>query len=35
MLVAAFVGLEEMHRIYAHAIASDIGFSFGDAMLLR
>ncbi len=36
MLVAAFVGLEEMHRIYAHAIASDYRFySFGDAMLLR
>tara|TARA_B100000989_G_scaffold27863_1_gene17947 strand:- start:3589 stop:4614 length:1026 start_codon:yes stop_codon:yes gene_type:complete len=36
MLVAAFVGLEEMHRIYAHAIASEYRFySFGDAMLLR
>lgn len=36
MLVAAFVGLEEMHRIYAYAIASEYRFySFGDAMLLR
>ena len=36
MLVAAFVGLEELHRIYAHAIASEYRFySFGDAMLLR
>ena len=36
MLVAAFVGLEEMHRIYAHAIASEYRFySFGDAMLLK
>ena len=36
MLVAAFVGLEEMHRIYDYAIASEYRFySFGDAMLLR
>lgn len=35
MLVSAFVGLEEMHRIYRHAIAERYRFySFGDAMLL-
>ena len=36
MLVSAWVGLEEMHRIYAHAIAEKYRFySFGDAMLLK
>jgi len=36
MLVSAWVGLEEMHRIYAHAIAHKYRFySFGDAMLLK
>ena len=36
MLVSAWVGLEEMHRIYAHAITHKYRFySFGDAMLLK
>lgn len=35
MLVAAFMGFEEMHRLYAHAIEKKYRFySFGDAMLL-
>ena len=35
MLVAALTGLDEMHRIYAHAIAEKYRFySFGDAMLI-
>lgn len=35
MLVSAFVGFEEMHRIYQHAIDKKYRFySFGDAMLL-
>lgn len=36
MLVAAFIGFEEMHRIYDHAIQNNYRFySFGDAMLLK
>lgn len=36
MLVAAMTGLEEMHRIYRHAIEERYRFySFGDAMLIR
>jgi S-adenosylmethionine:tRNA ribosyltransferase-isomerase len=36
MLVAALTGFEEMHRIYAHAVAQKYRFfSFGDAMLIR
>lgn len=36
MLVAAFVGFDEMKRIYAHALARDYMFySFGDAMYLK
>lgn len=35
MMVAAFTGIKEMHRIYAHAIQKKYRFySFGDAMLL-
>ncbi len=35
MLVAAFIGLEETHRIYRHAVESEYRFySFGDGMLL-
>lgn len=36
MLVAAFMGsVDELHRVYAHAIASNYRFySFGDAMLI-
>lgn len=35
MLVSAFVGFDEMHRIYQHAITERYRFySFGDAMLL-
>jgi S-adenosylmethionine:tRNA ribosyltransferase-isomerase len=36
MLVAAFIGsVDELHRIYAHAIAEQYRFySFGDAMLI-
>lgn len=35
MMIAAFTGLDEMHRIYRHAIAEKYRFySFGDAMLL-
>lgn len=35
MLVAAFIGFDEMHRIYEHAIHKKYRFySFGDAMLL-
>ncbi|MDI6400835.1 tRNA preQ1(34) S-adenosylmethionine ribosyltransferase-isomerase QueA [Balneolaceae bacterium ANBcel3] len=35
MMVAAFTGLDEMHRIYQHAIENKYRFySFGDAMLL-
>lgn len=36
MLVAALTGVDEMQRIYAHAIAERYRFySFGDAMLIR
>lgn len=36
MLVAAMTGMEEMHRIYRHAIEERYRFySFGDAMLIR
>jgi S-adenosylmethionine:tRNA ribosyltransferase-isomerase len=36
MLVAAFVGLERAHEIYAHAIADRYRFySYGDACLLE
>ncbi|MDZ7772784.1 MAG: tRNA preQ1(34) S-adenosylmethionine ribosyltransferase-isomerase QueA [Balneolaceae bacterium] len=36
MLVAAMTGLEEMHRIYRHAMEERYRFySFGDAMLIR
>lgn len=35
MMIAAFTGLDEMHRIYRHAIREEYRFySFGDAMLL-
>ena len=35
MLVSAFMGFDEMHRIYAHAIKQKYRFySFGDAMLI-
>ena len=35
MMIAAFVGIDEMHRIYEHAIREKYRFySFGDAMLL-
>ncbi|MEX0719821.1 MAG: tRNA preQ1(34) S-adenosylmethionine ribosyltransferase-isomerase QueA [Balneolaceae bacterium] len=35
MLVAAFMGFEEMHRLYTHAIKEEYRFySFGDAMLI-
>jgi S-adenosylmethionine:tRNA ribosyltransferase-isomerase len=35
MLVSAFVGFEEMHMLYAHAIKEQYRFySFGDAMLI-
>ncbi len=35
MLVAAFMGFEEMHRVYRHAIEEEYRFySFGDAMLI-
>ena len=35
MLVAAFMGFEETHRLYAHAIKEKYRFySFGDAMLI-
>ncbi len=35
MLVAAFMGFDEMHKVYKHAIASKYRFySFGDAMLI-
>jgi S-adenosylmethionine:tRNA ribosyltransferase-isomerase len=35
MMIAAFTGIDEMHRIYEHAIRSEYRFySFGDAMLL-
>lgn len=36
MLVAAMVGLDELHRIYKHAVKEQYRFfSFGDAMLIR
>ncbi|MGM0738782.1 MAG: tRNA preQ1(34) S-adenosylmethionine ribosyltransferase-isomerase QueA [Bacteroidota bacterium] len=35
MMIAAFTGIDEMHRIYRHAIREKYRFySFGDAMLL-
>jgi S-adenosylmethionine:tRNA ribosyltransferase-isomerase len=35
MLVAAFMGFDEMHRVYQHAITERYRFySFGDAMLI-
>lgn len=35
MLVAALTGLDEMHRIYRHAVEQEYRFySFGDAMLI-
>ena len=35
MLVAAFMGFDEMHRVYRHAISQEYRFySFGDAMLI-
>lgn len=35
MLVAAFMGFDEMHRVYRHAIREQYRFySFGDAMLI-
>lgn len=35
MLVAAFMGFDEMHRVYQHAIQQKYRFySFGDAMLI-
>ncbi len=35
MMIAAFTGIDEMHRIYKHAISREYRFySFGDAMLL-
>jgi len=35
MMIAAFTGIDEMHRIYEHAIREKYRFySFGDAMLL-
>ncbi|HCD51666.1 MAG TPA: tRNA preQ1(34) S-adenosylmethionine ribosyltransferase-isomerase QueA [Balneolaceae bacterium] len=35
MLVSAFMGFEEMHRLYTHAIEKKYRFySFGDAMLI-
>ncbi|MBO6522842.1 MAG: tRNA preQ1(34) S-adenosylmethionine ribosyltransferase-isomerase QueA [Balneolaceae bacterium] len=35
MLVSAFMGFEEMHRLYQHAIAQKYRFySFGDGMLI-
>lgn len=35
MLISALTGIEEMHRIYQHAISSKYRFySFGDAMLI-
>jgi len=35
MMIAAFTGIDEMHRIYKHAISEKYRFySFGDAMLL-
>ncbi len=35
MMVSAFIGIDEMHRIYRHAIHKKYRFySFGDAMLL-
>ncbi|MDX1637799.1 MAG: tRNA preQ1(34) S-adenosylmethionine ribosyltransferase-isomerase QueA [Balneolaceae bacterium] len=36
MLVAAFMGFEEMHRVYRHAIEEEYRFySFGDAMYIK
>ncbi|TVQ15787.1 MAG: S-adenosylmethionine:tRNA ribosyltransferase-isomerase [Balneolaceae bacterium] len=36
MMIAAFMGYEEMRRIYAHAIREEYRFySFGDAMLIK
>ena len=36
MLVSAFIGFEEMHQTYQHAIDKEYRFfSYGDAMLLE
>ena len=36
MLVSAFIGFEEMHQTYQHAINKEYRFfSYGDAMLLE
>ncbi|SFV67891.1 S-adenosylmethionine:tRNA ribosyltransferase-isomerase [hydrothermal vent metagenome] len=36
MLVSAFIGLENMHKIYQHAIKNNYRFfSYGDVMLLK
>jgi S-adenosylmethionine:tRNA ribosyltransferase-isomerase len=36
MLVSAFIGFEEMHQTYQHAISKEYRFfSYGDAMLLE
>ncbi len=36
MLVAGFIGFEEMHRLYAHALAQGYRFfSYGDSSFLR
>ena len=36
MLVAAFIGFDQMHKIYKHALANDYRFfSYGDSSFLR
>ena len=36
MLVSAFIGFEEMHQTYHHAIQQEYRFfSYGDAMFLE
>ena len=35
MLVAAFVGMEEMKDLYNHAVETDIDFYHGDAMMVN
>jgi S-adenosylmethionine:tRNA ribosyltransferase-isomerase len=35
MLVSAFLGVEQIRRVYAHAVASEYRFfSYGDSSLL-